>query len=67
VKTFVIRYGTPGCDWGHKMQALGQEQLQLCYAEFRKHCIQTHDIPEWDTTPQVYLDLENWLLTLIKT
>jgi hypothetical protein len=29
---------------GHKIQDLGQDQLQLCYAEFRKHCIQRHDL-----------------------
>ncbi len=30
------------------------------------HCMQRHDLQEWDTTPHVHLDLENWLLTLIK-
>jgi hypothetical protein len=30
-------------------------------------CIQRHDLQEWDTTPHVHLDLERWLLTLIKT
>jgi len=41
--------------------------LRRCYAEFRKHCIQTHDLQEWDTPPHVYLDLKSWLLTLTKT
>ena len=44
-----------------------EEQLQLCYSEFRKHCIQRHDLKEWDMSSHLHLDLENWLLTLIKT
>jgi hypothetical protein len=65
--SFVIRCGTPDCDWGKKMCDLGEVQLRLCYSEFRKHCIQRHDLQEWDTTPHVHLDLEHWMLTLIKT
>jgi hypothetical protein len=64
--SFVIRCGTSECDWGHKMQNLGEDRLRLCYFEFRKHCIQRHDLKEWDTTPDGHLDLENWMLTLIK-
>ena len=67
VKSFVIRCGTPDCDWGKKMCDLGEEQLRLCYSEFRKHCVHRHDLQEWDATPQAHLDLENWSLTLIKT
>jgi hypothetical protein len=26
-----------------------------------------YDLQEWDTTPHVHLDLEHWMLTLIKT
>jgi hypothetical protein len=66
MKPFLIRCGTPDCDWGKKMCDLGEEQLRLCYSEFHKHCIHRHDLQDWDTTPDVYLDLENWLLTLIK-
>jgi hypothetical protein len=65
--SFTIRCGTPDCDWGKKICDLGEEQLRLCYSEFRKHCIQRHDLQEWDMTSQVHLDLEHWLLTLIKT
>ena len=46
---------------------LGEDQLRLCYSEFRKHRIQRHDRQEWDARPHIHLDLENWLLTLIKT
>ena len=46
---------------------LGEDQLRLCYSEFRKHRIQRHDRQGWDARPHIHLDLENWLLTLIKT
>ena len=29
MKPFVIRCGTPGCDWGHKMHEMGEDQLRL--------------------------------------
>ena len=65
LRPFTIRCGAPDCDWGHKMHdLLGEDQLRLCYSEFRKHCIQRHDLQEWD---YIHLDLENWLLTLVKT
>jgi hypothetical protein len=31
--SFVIRSGTPDCDWGKKMCDLREEQLRLCYSE----------------------------------
>jgi hypothetical protein len=58
---------TPDCDWDHKMHGLGEDQLRLSYSEFGKHCIERHDLQEWDTTSQMHLELENWMLTLIKT
>jgi len=27
MKPFVIRCGTPDCDWGHKMYDMGEDQL----------------------------------------
>jgi len=48
------------------MQDLSEEQLDLCYAEFRKHCIAVHRLQAWDTDAQMYLDLVNWTLTLIE-
>jgi hypothetical protein len=65
--SFVIRCGTPDCDWGDRVSDLGQEQLKLCYSEFRKHCVQRHDFHEWDTTAMMELNLEHWILTLIKS
>jgi len=35
--SFVIRCGTPDCDWGQKMCDLGEEQLRLCYSLDRLH------------------------------
>jgi len=64
VKASVIRCGTPDCDWGYRVSDLSEEQLELCYSEFRKHCIQGHDLQEWDTTSYMRLDLELWTLTL---
>ena len=66
MKSFVIRCGTPDCDWGHRVSELSDERLKLCYSEFRKHCIQRHDLQWWDTASYMSLDLEHWVLTLIK-
>ncbi len=49
IKPFVIRCGTPDCEWGYKMHDMGEDQLRLCYSEFRKHCMQRHGLQEWDT------------------
>jgi hypothetical protein len=46
MKPFAIRCGTRDCDWRHKMHGMGQDQLQLCSAEFRKHCIRRNDLQE---------------------
>jgi hypothetical protein len=56
MKPFAIRCGTPDCDWSYKMHGMGEDQLRLCHAEFRKHCMQRHDLQEWDTTPHVHFD-----------
>jgi hypothetical protein len=68
VMSLVIRCGTPDCDWGHRVSdVVDNEQLQLCCSEFRKHCIQRHDLQEWEIpTSHMHFDLEHWLLTLIK-
>ena len=64
--SFVIRCATPNCDWGKNMPELSEEQLDLCYSEFRKHCIQIHCLQDWDTDAQMRLDMVNWTLTLIR-
>jgi hypothetical protein len=34
--------------------------------EFRKHRIKRHGLTEWDMASHMHLDLEKWMLTLIK-
>jgi hypothetical protein len=64
---FAIRCGTPDCDWGFTMPDLSEVALDLCYAAFLRHCAEMRglnlDDPEcrW-----MYLDLEDWTLTLRK-
>ena len=48
------------------MPDLSEEQLGLCYSEFRKHCIQMHDLEEWDTNAHMRLDLVHWTLMLLQ-
>jgi hypothetical protein len=67
VKSLVIRRGSPDCNWGHRVSDLGQEQMELCFSEFRKHCLRRHDLREWDMTSHLHLDLEKWMPALIKT
>ena len=66
MKSFVNRCGTPDCDWGKKMCDLGEDQLRLCYPEFRKHCVERHHLWETVVDAQMFLNLENWTLTLFK-
>lgn len=67
LEAFIIRCGTPDCEWGRRVSDLMTEkELKLCYSEFRKHCIQRHGLQEWDAA-EADLDLEHWLLTLMKT
>jgi hypothetical protein len=54
-------------DSGNLLQGPERKLRVTYYSEFRKQCIQRHDLPERDTTAHMRLDLENWLLTLIKS
>ena len=49
------------------MSDLSTDQVELCYSEFRKHCIHLHDLKDWDKDAYMHLNLEEWTLTLIKT
>ena len=64
---FVIRCGTPDCEWRNKMPDMSEEQLDLCYSEFRKHCIKFHGLEEWETDAYTQLNLEHWTLMLLRT
>lgn len=61
-----IRCGTPDCDWGFRLPNLSEYRLKKCYAKFREHCVETHDLRETDINARMFLDLEEWTLTLFK-
>ena len=63
----VIRCAPPDCDWGRRMKDLSEQELKLCYAEFRKHCVEVHGLQEGDLgDSRMFLDLGQWTLTLLK-
>jgi len=63
---FVIRCGTPDCEWGFPMPDLGELALESCYSAFRKHCVEIHGLTDDDEEAHMFLDLEKWTLTLLK-
>jgi hypothetical protein len=65
-KHFVIRCGTPDCEWGIPMPDLGELALKCCCSAFRKHCLETHGLDDSDCGVYAFLDLEKWTLTLMK-
>ena len=60
-----IRCGTPDCDWGFRLPNLSEDRLKKCYAEFREHCVE-RQLRETDINARMFLDLEEWTLTLFK-
>jgi hypothetical protein len=38
--------GTPDCDWGFHLPDTSEANMNKCYAEFRKHCIERHGLDE---------------------
>ena len=65
--SFVVRCGTPDCEWGFPMPDLGELAVEACYSGFCKHCVQVHRLKEGDPADsQVFLDLGKWTLTLLK-
>ena len=48
------------------MPNLSEYRLKQCYAQFREHCVERHDLRETDTNAHMHLNLETWMLTLIK-
>ena len=64
---FVVRCGTPDCEWGFPIPDLGELALESCYAAFRKHCVEVHGLREDNLADSpMHLDLEKWTLTLMK-
>ena len=41
--------------------------MNKCYAEFRQHCIERHGLGEADEEAEMFLDLMEGTLTLIKS
>jgi len=65
--SFVIRCGTPDCEWGFPMPDLGEPAVEACYSSFRKHCVEVHGLQEGDLgDSRMFLDLGQWTLTLLK-
>lgn len=61
-----IRCGTPDSDWGFRLPDLSAERIERCYSEFRRHCIEKHQLEDTDTDSQVFLDFDEGTLTLLK-
>jgi hypothetical protein len=61
-----IRCGTPDCSWRFGLPDLTAERIERRYGEFRKHCIEKHQLKDTDIDSQMYLDLQEGTLTLIK-
>ena len=60
-----IRCGTPDCDWGFSLPDVSTERIERCYAEFREHCIERHQLENTDVDSQMLLDFQQGTLTLI--
>jgi hypothetical protein len=41
-------------------------RIERCYDEFREHCIERHALLETDINAQMFFDLEEDTLTLLK-
>jgi hypothetical protein len=61
-----IRCSTPDCDWSFGLPDLSAERIERCYAEFRMHCIERHQLEVTSVDSQMYLDFLEGTLTLIK-
>jgi len=62
----IIRCGTPDCDWGFRLPDMAPWRMERCYAEFREHCVETHALRETDINAQMYFNLIEGTLTLLK-
>jgi hypothetical protein len=48
------------------MPNVSEYRLKQCYAKFRDHCVDRHDLTETDANAHMLLDLQEWTLTLFK-
>jgi hypothetical protein len=44
-----LRCGTPHCKWSVTSPDLSEVHVEYCYARFREHCIDRHNLDEDDT------------------
>jgi len=58
--------GTPDCDWGFPLPDIEEWRMNACYADFRQHCIERHGLDEADEEAEMFLDLIEGTLTLVK-
>ena len=65
MSTYIIRCGTPDCDWGFPVVD-PRCIAEACYEKFREHCIERHDLLETDIDTQMFVDLKEGTLTLWK-
>jgi hypothetical protein len=48
------------------MPDLSELAFEGCYSAFWKHCTEVHGLNRDEIDAHMFLDLENWLLTLLK-
>ncbi len=65
MSAYIIRCGTPDCDWGFPVED-PWNTAERCYEEFQGHCVERHDLRENDTDAQMYLNFKEGTLTLWK-
>ncbi len=65
-RKIIVVCSSPDCGWGRYLPDLSEALLNDCCAEFREHCIGSHDLKPYDVEADVRLDLVECTLTLIK-
>ena len=45
---------------------MAEWRIETCYAKFREYCVERHDLRENDTDAQMFFDLKEGTLTLLK-
>jgi hypothetical protein len=50
-----IRCGTPDCDWGFEISNFSETEFKKCFAKFREHCVERHELRETDINARMFL------------
>jgi hypothetical protein len=61
----LVRCGTPDCDWGLGLANTDSSEMERCRREFRKQCVESHNLDSEDTERNVWLDMAAWTMTLL--